>query len=95
MERCQVILYHKVLEPLTLGMKLKSLTTFLPKDVYYFRGFEEDVMICSQTTISNYQAWCFEFAPMMVGNMESMVIQEFNGMLFNRRPYITLSVANS
>ncbi|GJN36987.1 hypothetical protein PR202_gb25897 [Eleusine coracana subsp. coracana] len=45
---------------------------------------------------SNYKAWCSGFAPLCVGgDMESIAVQEFSRTLFNIRPDIALSVAQT
>ncbi|TYJ99500.1 putative esterase KAI2 [Cucumis melo var. makuwa] len=45
---------------------------------------------------SNYKAWCSGFAPLAVGgDMDSVAVQEFSRTLFNMRPDIALSVAQT
>ncbi|KAL3617363.1 Esterase KAI2c3 [Castilleja foliolosa] len=45
---------------------------------------------------SNYKAWCSGFAPLCVGgDMDSLAVQEFSRTLFNMRPDIALSVAQT
>ncbi|KAJ0040579.1 hypothetical protein Pint_27944 [Pistacia integerrima] len=66
-------------------------------DVDYFGGFEqEDLDQLFEAMQSNYKAWCSGFAPLAVGgDMESVAVQEFSRTLFNMRPDIALSVAQT
>ncbi|KAF5736202.1 esterase KAI2 [Tripterygium wilfordii] len=66
-------------------------------DVEYFGGFEqEDLDQLFQAMQDNYKAWCSGFAPLAVGgDMESLAVQEFSRTLFNMRPDIALSVAQT
>ncbi|KAI3500361.1 hypothetical protein L1887_36182 [Cichorium endivia] len=66
-------------------------------DVDYFGGFEqEDVDQLFQAIQSNYKAWCSGFAPLVVGgDMKSVFVQEFSRTLFNMRPDIALSIAQT
>ncbi|KAI5671053.1 hypothetical protein M9H77_11417 [Catharanthus roseus] len=66
-------------------------------DTYYYGGFEqEDLDQLFEAMKSNYKAWCEGFAPLVVGgDMESITVQEFSRTLFNMRPDIALSVAQT
>ncbi|OMO56533.1 sigma factor sigB regulation protein rsbQ [Corchorus capsularis] len=66
-------------------------------DVDYYGGFEqEDLDQLFEAMGSNYKAWCSGFAPLAVGgDMESVAVQEFSRTLFNMRPDIALSVAQT
>ena len=63
----------------------------------YYGGFEQDELDeLFEAMRSNYKAWCSGFAPLCVGgDMESVVVQEFSRTLFNIRPDIALSVAQT
>ncbi|KAB2626537.1 esterase KAI2 [Pyrus ussuriensis x Pyrus communis] len=66
-------------------------------DVDYYGGFEqEDVEQLFEAIQSNYKAWCSGFASLVVGgDMDSVAIQEFSRTLFNMRPDISVSVAQT
>lgn len=66
-------------------------------DVDYFGGFErEDLDQLFEAIQSNFKAWCSGFAPLAVGSdMDSVSVQEFSRTLFNMRPDIALSVAQT
>ncbi|GAB4846927.1 Probable esterase kai2 [Ancistrocladus abbreviatus] len=66
-------------------------------DADYYGGFEqEDLDQLFEAMQSNYKAWCSGFAPLAVGgDMESVAVQEFSRTLFNMRPDIALSVAQT
>ncbi|KAL2241562.1 UNVERIFIED_CONTAM: putative esterase KAI2 [Sesamum indicum] len=66
-------------------------------DPDYFGGFEQDDLVqLFEAMRSNYKAWCSGFAPLAVGgDMESVAVQEFSRTLFNMRPDIALSVAQT
>ncbi|KAF6147579.1 hypothetical protein GIB67_035336 [Kingdonia uniflora] len=66
-------------------------------DVDYYGGFEqEDLDQLFDGMRSNYKAWCSGFAPLCVGgDMDSVAVQEFSRTLFNIRPDIALSVAQT
>ncbi|GMH25204.1 hypothetical protein Nepgr_027047 [Nepenthes gracilis] len=66
-------------------------------DVDYYGGFEqEDLDQLFEAMQSNYKAWCSGFAPLAVGgDMDSVAVQEFSRTLFNMRPDIALSVAQT
>ncbi|KAK9163737.1 hypothetical protein Syun_004639 [Stephania yunnanensis] len=66
-------------------------------DVDYYGGFEqEELEQLFEAMRSNYQAWCSGFAPLAVGgDMDSVAVQEFSRTLFNVRPDIALSVAQT
>ncbi|KAJ7954518.1 Sigma factor sigB regulation protein rsbQ [Quillaja saponaria] len=66
-------------------------------DVDYYGGFEqEDLNQLFNAMGDNYKAWCSGFAPLAVGgDMESVAVQEFSRTLFNMRPDIALSVAQT
>ncbi|XP_042507675.1 probable esterase KAI2 [Macadamia integrifolia] len=66
-------------------------------DVDYYGGFEqEDLDQLFEAMRSNYKAWCSGFAPLAVGgDMDSAAVQEFSRTLFNMRPDIALSVAQT
>ncbi|KAL7605198.1 hypothetical protein Lser_V15G20020 [Lactuca serriola] len=66
-------------------------------DVDYFGGFEqEEVDQLFEAIQSNFKAWCSGFAPLVVGgDMESVSVQEFSRTLFNMRPDIALSIAQT
>ncbi|XP_028796349.1 probable esterase KAI2 [Neltuma alba] len=66
-------------------------------DVDYYGGFEqEDLNQLFDAIGANYKAWCAGFAPLAVGGeLESVAVQEFSRTLFNMRPDIALSVAQT
>ncbi|KAL6220354.1 hypothetical protein ACLB2K_008110 [Fragaria x ananassa] len=66
-------------------------------DSDYYGGFEqEDLEQLFEAIRSNYKAWCSGFAPLAVGgDMDSVAVQEFSRTLFNMRPDIALSVAQT
>lgn len=66
-------------------------------DVNYYGGFEqEDLDQLFEAMQSNFKAWCSGFAPLAVGgDMDSVAVQEFSRTLFNMRPDIALSVAQT
>ncbi|KAJ9670544.1 hypothetical protein PVL29_026836 [Vitis rotundifolia] len=66
-------------------------------DVDYYGGFEqEELDQLFEAMGSNYKAWCSGFAPLAVGgDMDSVAVQEFSRTLFNMRPDIALSVAQT
>ncbi|KAL5988149.1 putative esterase d14l [Asimina triloba] len=66
-------------------------------DVDYFGGFEqEDLEQLFEAMRSNYKAWVSGFAPLAVGgDLDSVAVQEFGRTLFNIRPDIALSVAQT
>ncbi|XP_010277133.1 PREDICTED: probable esterase D14L [Nelumbo nucifera] len=66
-------------------------------DVDYYGGFEqEDLDQLFEAMRENYKAWCSGFAPLAVGgDMDSVAVQEFSRTLFNIRPDIALSVAQT
>lgn len=66
-------------------------------DADYYGGFEqEDLDQLFEAMRSNYKAWCSGFAPLAVGgDMDSLAVQEFSRTLFNMRPDIALSVAQT
>ncbi|XP_056173416.1 probable esterase KAI2 [Syzygium oleosum] len=66
-------------------------------DPEYFGGFEqEDLDQLFEAMRENYKAWCSGFAPLAVGgDMDSVAVQEFSRTLFNMRPDIALSVAQT
>lgn len=66
-------------------------------DVDYYGGFEqEDLDQLFEAMQNNYKAWCSGFAPLAVGgDMDSVAVQEFSRTLFNMRPDIALSVAQT
>ncbi|CAB4314548.1 unnamed protein product [Prunus armeniaca] len=66
-------------------------------DVDYYGGFEqEDLEQLFDAIRSNYKAWCSGFAPLAVGgDLDSVPVQEFSRTLFNMRPDIALSVAQT
>ncbi|KAL5706912.1 putative esterase d14l [Ranunculus cassubicifolius] len=66
-------------------------------DVDYYGGFEqEDLDQLLDAMSSNFKAWCSGFAPLAVGgDMDSVAVQEFSRTLFNIRPDIALSVAQT
>ncbi|KAK6923112.1 Alpha/beta hydrolase fold-1, partial [Dillenia turbinata] len=66
-------------------------------DAEYYGGFEqEDLDQLFEAMRSNYKAWCAGFAPLAVGgDMDSVTVQEFSRTLFNMRPDIALSVAQT
>lgn len=66
-------------------------------DPDYFGGFDqEELLQLFEAMKSNYKAWCSGFAPLAVGgDMESVAVQEFSRTLFNMRPDIALSVAQT
>lgn len=63
----------------------------------YYGGFEqEDLDQLFDAMSENYKAWCSGFAPLAVGgDMDSVAVQEFSRTLFNMRPDIALSVAQT
>lgn len=63
----------------------------------YYGGFEqEDIDQLFEGMRSNYKAWCSGWAPLCVGgDMNSIVVQEFSRTLFNMRPDIALSIAQT
>lgn len=63
----------------------------------YFGGFEEeDLNQLFEAIESNFKAWCSGFAPLAVGgDMDSVAVQEFSRTLFNMRPDIALSIAQT
>ncbi|XP_050206998.1 probable esterase D14L [Mercurialis annua] len=66
-------------------------------EVNYYGGFEqEELTQLFEAMQDNYKAWCSGFAPLAVGgDMESVAVQEFSRTLFNMRPDIALSVAQT
>ncbi|KAF8410168.1 hypothetical protein HHK36_002690 [Tetracentron sinense] len=66
-------------------------------DADYYGGFEqEELDQLFEAMRSNYKAWCSGFAPLAVGgDMDSVAVQEFSRTLFNIRPDIALSVAQT
>ncbi|XAR57737.1 hypothetical protein NMG60_11025989 [Bertholletia excelsa] len=66
-------------------------------DADYYGGFEqEEIDQLFEAMRSNYKAWCGGFAPLAVGgDMDSLAVQEFSRTLFNMRPDIALSVAQT
>ncbi|XP_047337107.1 probable esterase D14L [Impatiens glandulifera] len=66
-------------------------------DLDYYGGFEqEDLDQLFEAMRSNYESWCSGFAPLAVGgDMESLAVQEFSRTLFNMRPDIALSIAQT
>ncbi|KAK1275419.1 putative esterase KAI2 [Acorus gramineus] len=66
-------------------------------DVDYYGGFEqEDLDQLFEAMRSNYKAWTTGFAPLALGSdMDSVAVQEFSRTLFNIRPDIALSVAQT
>ncbi|KAK9269868.1 hypothetical protein L1049_025441 [Liquidambar formosana] len=66
-------------------------------DVNYYGGFErEDLDQLFEAMRLNNKAWCGGLAPMAVGgDMDSLAVQEFSRTLFNVRPDIALSVAQT
>ncbi|KAL2499613.1 putative esterase KAI2 [Abeliophyllum distichum] len=66
-------------------------------DADYYGGFEkEEIQQLFEAMQSNYKAWCDGFAPLVVGgDMEPVAVQEFSRTLFNMRPDIALSVAQT
>ncbi|PIA33084.1 hypothetical protein AQUCO_04200087v1 [Aquilegia coerulea] len=66
-------------------------------DPNYYGGFEQEELDQLFEAIgSNFKAWCSGFAPLAVGgDMESLAVQEFSRTLFNIRPDIALSVAQT
>ncbi|XP_068656179.1 probable esterase D14L [Aristolochia californica] len=66
-------------------------------DVHYYGGFEQEELEQLFVAMrSNYKAWVSGFAPLAVGgDMESIAVQEFSRTLFNIRPDIALSVAQT
>lgn len=66
-------------------------------DTDYYGGFEqEDLEQLFDAMRENYKAWCSGFAPLAVGgDMDSVAVQEFSRTLFNMRPDIALSVAQT
>ncbi|CAL0313436.1 unnamed protein product [Lupinus luteus] len=66
-------------------------------DENYYGGFEqEDLSQLFEAIQSNYKAWCSGFAPLVVsGDMDSVAVQEFSRTLFNMRPDIALSMAQT
>ena len=66
-------------------------------DSEYFGGFQqEDLTQLYDGIRSNYKAWCSGFAPLVIGgDMDSVAVQEFSRTLFNMRPDIALSLAQT
>ncbi|XP_057718871.1 probable esterase D14L [Arachis stenosperma] len=66
-------------------------------DTDYYGGFhQEDLTQLFDGIRSNYKAWCSGFAPLVVGgDMDSVAVQEFSRTLFNMRPDIALSLAQT
>ncbi|KAL0907137.1 hypothetical protein M5K25_025681 [Dendrobium thyrsiflorum] len=66
-------------------------------DADYYGGFEqEDLDQLFDAIRANYKAWVSGFAPLAVGgDMDSIAVQEFSRTLFNVRPDIALSVAQT
>lgn len=66
-------------------------------DVDYFGGFEqEDLDQLFEAMRANFKDWINGFAPLIVGgDMDSVAVQEFSRTLFNIRPDIALSVAQT
>ncbi|XP_014507206.1 probable esterase KAI2 [Vigna radiata var. radiata] len=66
-------------------------------DSEYFGGFQpEDLNQLYDGIRSNYKAWCSGFAPLVIGgDMDSVAVQEFSRTLFNMRPDIALSLAQT
>ncbi|CAN8328335.1 unnamed protein product [Cochlearia groenlandica] len=66
-------------------------------DVDYQGGFEQDELTqLFEAMSSNYKAWCLGFAPLAVGgDLDSVAVQEFSRTLFNMRPDIALTVAQT
>nr|AWN64509.1 KAI2c [Conopholis americana] len=63
----------------------------------YVGGFEQDELTQLLDAMKwNYKAWCSGFAPLCVGgDMDSVAVQEFSRTLFNMRPDIALTVAQT
>ncbi|XP_028796368.1 probable esterase KAI2 [Neltuma alba] len=69
---------------------------FLNDDDYYGGFHQEDLSQLFEGMQSNYKAWCAGFAPMVVGgDLDSVAVQEFGRTLFNMRPDIALSLAQT
>ena len=66
-------------------------------DVDYYGGFEQaDLNQLFDAMKSNYRDWVSGFAPQAIGDdMDSVAVQEFSRSLFNIRPDIALSVAQT
>ncbi|GLT46772.1 hypothetical protein SLA2020_205020 [Shorea laevis] len=66
-------------------------------DADYYGGFEqEDLDQLFEAMRTNYKAWVSGFAPLCVGgDMDSVAVQELSRTLFNMRPDIALSVAQT
>lgn len=66
-------------------------------DADYYGGFQQDDLNqLFEAMQSNYKAWCSGFAPLVVGgDMDSVAVQEFSRTLFNMRPDIALSLAQT
>lgn len=66
-------------------------------DCDYYGGFEQDdIDQLFDAVRENYKSWCSGFAPLVVGgDMNSVSVQEFSRTLFNIRPDIALSVAQT
>ncbi|XP_039137029.1 probable esterase D14L isoform X2 [Dioscorea cayenensis subsp. rotundata] len=66
-------------------------------DVDYYGGFDkEDLDQVFDAMNKNYKSWASGWAPLCVGgDMESVAVQEFSRTLFNIRPDIALSVAQT
>ncbi|XP_020584281.1 probable esterase D14L isoform X1 [Phalaenopsis equestris] len=66
-------------------------------DADYYGGFEqEDLDQLFEAIRANYKAWVSGFAPLAVGSdMDSVAVQEFSRTLFNVRPDIAASVAQT
>ncbi|XXG44527.1 hypothetical protein AAC387_Pa01g4307 [Persea americana] len=62
----------------------------------YCGGLAEDLSQLFEAIKSNYKSWVDGFGPLTVGeNKESVAVQEFSRTLFNMRPDIALSVAQT
>ncbi|PKA58159.1 putative esterase KAI2 [Apostasia shenzhenica] len=66
-------------------------------DAHYCGGFEvDDLDQLFDAIRSNYEAWVAGFAPLAVGgDMDSPAVQEFSRTLFNMRPDIAMSLAQT
>ncbi|KAB5547875.1 hypothetical protein DKX38_011281 [Salix brachista] len=80
-----------------ISQPLASMQIRYLNDADYFGGFEqEDLDQLFEAMQNNYKAWCSGFAPLAVGgDMDSVAVQEFSRTLFNMRPDIALSVAQT
>ncbi|WZZ76910.1 hypothetical protein YC2023_088280 [Brassica napus] len=76
---------------------LEDLQIEYVNDADYQGGFEEeDLNQLFEAMRSNYKAWCLGFAPLAVGgDLDSVAVQEFSRTLFNMRPDIALSLAQT